>query len=87
MTSIEFLKQFAGIENHLYSLAPAFDKKQGFFNLLKHLKNNNLVSNEVLQNLSIIWQNRNKIVSNASEISVDETVAEKLQFVKQSLNI
>ena len=87
MTSIEFLKQFAGIENHLYSLAPAFDKKQRFFNLLKHLKNNNLVSNEVLQNLSVIWQNRNKIVSNASEISVDETVAEKLQFVKQSLSI
>ena len=87
MNSNKFLKQFADIENHLYSLAPVFDKKQGFFNLLKNLKANNLVSVGVLQDLSIIWQARNKIVSFASEISVDKTVAEKLQFVKQSLNI
>lgn len=87
MNSSEFLKQFAEIENRLYSLAPAFDKKQGFFNLLKNLKANNLVSSEVLQNLSIVWQARNKIVASASETIVDETVAEKFQIVKQSLNI
>ena len=87
MTSFEFLKQFSEIENHLYSLVSVFDKKQGFFNLLKNLKANNLVSVEVLQDLSIIWQTRNKVVSSASEISVDKMVAEKLQIVKQNLNI
>ena len=87
MNSPEFLKQFAEIENHLYSLAPTFDKKHGFFNLLKNLKTNNLVSSDVLQNLSELWQTRNKVVASASEISVEETVAEKLQIVKQSLNM
>jgi len=87
MNSSEFLKQFAEIENHLYSLDPAFEKKQGFSNLLKNLKANNLVSFDVLQNLSSLWQTRNKVVASASEISVDETATEKLRIVKENLNI
>jgi|GEM_PF-1874556 hypothetical protein len=87
MNSYEFLKQFADIENHLYLLDPAFDKKQGFSNFLKNLKANNLVSSEMLQSLSVLWQTRNKIVASASEESVEEIVSEKLKIVKQNLNI
>jgi len=79
--------QFAEIENRLYLLTSAPDRKKGFFNLLRNLKANNLVSSELLQNLSAMWETRNRIVASAGETTVDETVAEKLQIVKQSLNI
>ena len=87
MTSSEFLKQFTDIENYLYSLVPIFDKKQGFFNLLKNLRANNLVSTEILQNLSALQQSRNKIVSSASGALVDERIVDKLKIVKQNLSV
>lgn len=87
MNSIEFLKQFAPIENHLYSIAPDFNKDLGFLGLLKYLKTNQLISEEISQILSIIWQTRNNVTSSAIEISLGLDVAENLKLIKKSLNI
>ena len=87
MNSIEFLKQFTPIEHHLYSIAPDFNKNLGFFGLLEHLKTNKLISEEMSQILSMIWQTRNKVASSPTEITLGLDVAENLKLIKRGLNI
>lgn len=87
MTSIEFLKQFAPIEHHLYSIAPDLNKHLGFFGLLEYLKTNQLISEEMSEDLKIIWQTRNKVASSATEITLESDITEKLHLIKQSLNM
>ncbi len=77
MNNEEFLKQFSLIENRLLSMAPDFDPKQKFLNLLKYLHSNRLVSDELITILQEIFQTRNKIMSSRSGISTPSNIEKK----------
>ena len=88
MTIQEFLEQFAILESHLFSLAPDFNKRQGLFNLLKHLKSNNKLDDDLLKDVSLIIQTRNKIMSTptpSEDISND--ISDRMIKVKTELNM
>ena len=87
MDTTEFLKQFSLIEKYLLSITPTFDEKQGFFNLLKNLQSNKLISSDLIIILRDIFQVRNKIVSSPSDVILISDVVEKIHKVKQGLNI
>lgn len=88
MSSSEFLTQFFIIENHLFKITPAFDRKKGFFNLLNYLQLNNLITNDLLINIYDIFQLRNKIMNSLSgEIILTIEIINKIQKIKQNLNI
>lgn len=88
MTTQEFLEQFAVLENHLFSLAPDFNKRQGFFNLLKHLKSSNKLSGDLLKDISLIMQIRNKIMSTPTPSKdISDDLSDKIIKIKTELNI
>ena len=87
MTTSEFLEQFSLIEKNLFSKAPTFDQKQGFFNLLKYLQSNKILSDDLMVLLRDIFQIRNKVTSSPSGISLSPDVAEKMQQIKQGLKL
>lgn len=87
MTTPEFLEQFSLIEKHLFSIAPVFDQKQGFFNLLKYLQSNKILSDDLIIVLRDIFQIRNKVVSSPSGLSLSSDVEEKIKKVKQDLKL
>ena len=87
MTTSEFLEQFSLIEKNLLSKAPAFDPKEGFFNLLKYLQSNKILSDDLIILLRDIFQIRNKVVSSPSGIALSSDVLEKIQQIKQGLKL
>ena len=88
MTIQEFLEQFSILENNLFSLAPDFNKRQGLFNLLKHLKNNNKIDDGLLKDLLLITQTRNKIVSTPTlGKDISDDMLDKITKVKAELNM
>ena len=87
MTTSEFLEQFSLIEKHLLPIAPAFDQKQGFFNLLKYLQSNKILSDDLVISLRDIFQIRNKVVSSPSGAPLSSDVAEKIQQIRQGLKL
>ena len=83
-----FFKEFVLIENHLLGLADNFDKRQGFFNLLKHLQSKNLLPKDALTDLNFVWQTRNKIVSSPSgEQEISDEISNTLARLKQKLGL
>jgi hypothetical protein len=83
-----FFKEFVLIEKHLLSIAVNFDRRQGFLNLLKHLHSKKILTEDVLTDLNLVWQTRNRIVSSPSgeqEISLE--ISETFAQLKQKLGI
>lgn len=68
-------------------MVPAFDRKQGFFNLLKYLRSNEILSDDLIIQLRDIFQIRNEVVSSPSDVDLSSDVAEKIQQVKQNLQL
>lgn len=84
----DFLEQFRVIENHLFSLAPDFNKRQGLFNLLKYLRANNKLNDELLGDISYVIQARNKIMSTPSpDENISDDIANKIVDIKAKLQI
>lgn len=88
MTIQDFLEQFTALENHLFSLAPNFNKRRGLFNLLKHLKIGDKLDDGLLKDLLLITQARNKIVS-APTLGKDipDDIQDKITKIKTELNM
>lgn len=88
MTTQDFLEQYAVLENHLFSLAPDFNKRRGLFNLLKHLKSINQLSDDLLKDISLIIQIRNEIMSTSTPSKdVSDDISGKITKVKTGLKM
>jgi len=88
MTIQEFLEQFSILENHLFSLVPDFNRRQGLFNLLKHLKNNNKIDDGLSEDLLLITRTRNKIVGTPTlGKDISDDMSDKIKKVKTELNM
>ena len=88
MKAENFLKEFVLIEKYLFGLAENFDRRQGFFNLLKDLQSKKLLSNGLLSDLEFVWQTRNKLVNSPSgESEISDEISDKLAQLKQKLGL
>ena len=88
MKTYDFLEQFMVIEGHLFSLAPDFNKRQGLFNLLKYLKSNNKLGEDLLSDIFLVMQTRNKIMSTPSlSKDISDDIANKITDIKSKLGI
>lgn len=86
MHSIDFLKDFWGIEDRLYLLIPDFDKRSGFINLVKNIKKRKLISESILKDILIFFEFANKFFSEVEGVAIDKLIEDKLRFLKQNLN-
>lgn len=88
MRTEEFFKELSAVENYVFGLDSNTNKNLGFLLVLKNLRSKNLLQNEVVRDLKIIWQTRNKLLNSpGGDRDVPDQVGDLLKILKQKLGL